>query len=495
MFLYGIVLFAVAAVSSPLKDDYIINNKRFPENFMFGVATSAYQIEGAWNVDGRTPSIWDNMTHMNPDFTPDKSNGDVACLSYYKYKEDIKLLKAMGVKHYRFSLSWSRILPTGYADKINELGVAYYKNLIAELKINDIEPLVTISHWDLPLTLEALGGFLNEDIQWWFQDYARVVFSLFGDDVKYWITFNEPRQTCMGGYGYGYYPPAIHSEGLLEYVCAHNLLRAHARAWHVYNNEFRSTQGGKISIVVDTSAYIPASDNEEDKVAADTKYYFELGWFANPVHYGDYPEIMRTRVDQRSRAEGRSQSRLPVFTDEEKNLLKGTADFFAFNTYSANIVQHMDDPPISYPPSKYQDQGVRDFQPSEWQNSTQPSWFKIVPWCMRGLLKWIKDHYEDPDILISENGLCTDDDEKRIYYIKNYMSYMRDAMELDDVKVFGYTVWSIMDNFEWQLGYTQKYGLYEVDFNDENRTRKARPSAEFYTNVCKTRCLTDECVD
>ncbi|XP_072400072.1 myrosinase 1-like [Diabrotica undecimpunctata] len=490
-----LLLFAATVTGYHLGNEYETNNKRFPENFMFGVATSAYQVEGAWNVDGRTPSIWDNMTHENPAFTPDRSNGDVACLSYYKYKEDVQILKAMGVKHYRFSISWTRILPTGFPDQINEAGITYYRNLINELRDNGIEPLVTISHWDLPLTLEKLGGFQNPDIQNWFPNYARVLFQNFGEQVKYWITFNEPRQTCMGGYGYGYYPPAVHSEGLLEYTCAHNLLRAHARAWHVYDKEFRPTQKGKISIVVDTSAYVPASDSEEDKIAADTKFQFELGWYANPVHFGDYPDIMKSRVAERSRGEGRSQSRLPEFTEEEKALLKGTADFFAFNTYSANLVQHMDDPPIYNPPSKWQDIGVNDFQPSEWANSTQPSWFKIAPWTMRILLNWIKDHYENPDILITENGLCTDDDNKRINYIRDYLSYIRDAMVEDGVKVIGYTVWSIMDNFEWQLGYTQKYGLYEVDFNDPNRPRTARPSAEFYTKVCKTRCLTDNCID
>ncbi|XP_050502726.1 myrosinase 1-like [Diabrotica virgifera virgifera] len=164
----------------------------------------------------------------------------------------------------------------GYPNKINEEGIAYYRKLIKELRANDIEPLVTISNWDLPLTLEKLEGFQNSDIQHWFSDYARVLFQNFGEKVKYWITFNKPRQTCMGGYGYRYYPPAVHSEGLLEYTCAHNLLKAHARAWHVYDEEFRPTQNGKISIVLDTSAYVPASDSQEDKVAADTKFQFEV---------------------------------------------------------------------------------------------------------------------------------------------------------------------------------------------------------------------------
>ncbi|XP_072400082.1 myrosinase 1-like [Diabrotica undecimpunctata] len=490
-----LLLFAATVTGYHLSDQYETNNKRFPEGFMFGVATSAYQVEGAWNVDGRSPSIWDNMTHENPDFTPDRSNGDDACLSYYKYKEDVQIMKAMGVKHYRFSISWSRILPTGYPDQINEAGITYYRNLIKELRDNDIEPLVTISHWDLPLTLEELGGFQNPDIQTWFPNYARVLFQNFGDEVKYWITFNEPRQTCMGGYAFGYFPPAVHSEGLLEYTCAHNLLRAHARAWHVYDKEFRPTQKGNISIVLDTAAYVPASDSEEDKIAADTKFHFELGWYANPVHFGDYPDIMKTRVAERSRGEGRNQSRLPEFTEEEKSLLKGTADFFAVNVYTANLINHIDDPPISNPPSKRQDIGVNDFQPSEWDNSTQPSWFKIAPWTIRNLLNWIKDHYENPEIIITENGLCTDDDNKRINYIRDYLSYIRDAMVVDGVKVFGYTLWSIMDNFEWQLGYTQKYGLYEVDFNDPDRPRTPKPSADFFTKVCKTRCLTDNCID
>ncbi|CAG9827055.1 unnamed protein product [Diabrotica balteata] len=282
-----LLLFAALVTGYHLGDQYETNNKRFPEDFMFGVATSAYQVEGAWNVDGRSPSVWDNMTHENPEFTPDRSNGDDACLSYYKYKEDVQIMKAMGVKHYRFSISWSRVLPTG-----------------------------------------------------------------------------------------------------------------------------------NISIVLDTAAYVPASDSEEDKIAADTKFHFELGWYANPVHFGDYPDIMKTRVAERSRGEGRNQSRLPEFTEEEKALLRGTADFFAVNVYTANLINHIDDPPISNPPSKWQDIGVNDFQPSEWDNSTQPSWFKIAPWTIRNLLNWIKNHYENPEIIITENGLCTDDDNKRINYIR-----------------------------------------------------------------------------
>nr|XP_023020548.1 myrosinase 1-like isoform X1 [Leptinotarsa decemlineata]XP_023020549.1 myrosinase 1-like isoform X2 [Leptinotarsa decemlineata] len=493
-----LVFFACFLINS-LAADYVINNKRFPSDFMFGVATSAYQIEGGWNEDGRTPSNWDHMTHTRPEFVKDRSNGDIACDSYHKFKEDVAIMKKMGVKHYRFSLSWNRILPTGFPDKINEPGIAYYKNLIKELKTNNIVPLVTIHHWDLPQSLQNLGGFLNASIVDWVADYARVCYKAFGDDVKYWLTFNEAKQICMGGFGFGYYPPAIHSEGILEYVCAHNLLKAHAKAWHIYDKEFRAKQNGKVSVVLDSSAYIPASNKPEDKVATDTVLHFELGWFANPIYNGDYPEIMKTRVAERSKREGRPKSRLPEFTEEEKAFIKGTHDYFAMNTYTSYLVESIPDPGIQDPPTRWSDIGVNNFQPDTWENTTmEQDWFKIAPWGMRTLLKWIKYHYSNPEIIVTENGVCDYgdmEDDKRISYIRDNLSYLRDAMIEDGVRVFGYTVWSIIDNFEWQHGYTQKYGLYQVDFDDPKRTRKPKKSADFYKKVCTTRCITDKCVD
>ncbi|KAG5872239.1 hypothetical protein JTB14_026481 [Gonioctena quinquepunctata] len=365
-----VAVFAVVLISQSYGDEYVLNNKRFPENFIFGVASSAYQIEGAWNEDGKTPHIWDNVSHVNPGFILDQSNGDIACDSYHKYKEDVAIMKDLGVTHYRFSLSWTRILPSGFPDTVNPAGVAYYRNLIKELKDNGIEPLITIFHWDLPLNLEQMGGFINESIIEWYSDYARVAFDAFGDEVKLWATFNEPRQVCTGGYGYAYNPPAISSQGLLEYVCAHNLLRAHTKAWHIYNDEFRAKQRGKVTMVIDSNGFVPASESAEDQAAAETRMQFEYGWFANPVYYGDYPEIMKTRIARRSQGEGRSQSRLPEFTEEEKVMMKGTIDFFSVNTYTGSLIKHMEDPQISNPPSRWQDMGVQEYQPSEWETST-----------------------------------------------------------------------------------------------------------------------------
>nr|XP_023022477.1 myrosinase 1-like isoform X2 [Leptinotarsa decemlineata] len=376
---------------------YVINNKKFPDNFMFGVASSSYQTEGAWNEDGKTENIFDNITHRRSDFIMDGTNGDVACDFYHKYKEDVALLKSLGVNHFRLSLSWNRILPNGIADKVNPLGVAYYKNLLKELKDNGIKPLVTIFHWDLPQVLLDQGGFLNDSIIDWFGDYARVCFESFGDDVQYWITINEPKQVCIGGYGYGFFPPMVKSQGLLEYECNHNVIKAHARAWHIYDEEFRSKQGGKIGITFDAPATVPATDTSGDKEAAERRYHFE-----------------------------------------------------------------------------------------------------VVPWTIRYLLRFVKEYYNDPDILITENGFPDDgglNDDGRISYIQEYLSHIRDAMIEDKVKVLGYTVWSFIDSLEWMTGYRIKYGLYRVDFNSPNRTRTPKLSAKFYQKVCKTKCLSDVCED
>lgn len=185
------------------------------------------------------------MTHNTSSGVKQNATGDVACDSYHKYKEDVQLLKDLGVDHYRFSISWSRILPTGLTDKINPDGIAYYNNLINELIKNKIEPLVTLYHWDLPEPLQDIGGWPNPDIATYFKDYADVCFKQFGDRVKMWITFNEAKQTCQQGYGSATMAPLISSPGVAEYQCAHTLLKAHANAWHLYDETYRKTQKGK----------------------------------------------------------------------------------------------------------------------------------------------------------------------------------------------------------------------------------------------------------
>ena len=251
--------------------------KRFPKNFLFGVATSAYQIEGAWNEDGKGENIWDRYLHEKPS-TASFQNGDIACDSYHKYLEDVQLLKYLGVNYYRFSLSWSRILSTGYVNKVNQAAVDYYKNLINALKENKIEPFVTLYHWDLPQPLQDIGGWPNPLLVDHFADYARLAFALFGDDVKNWMTFNEPKQTCQYGYGYGLFSPGYASDGIGSYLCAHTIIKAHAKAYHIYDKEFRSQQNGRISFVIDTPWYEPGSDSDQDKEAAERKLQFSVSF-------------------------------------------------------------------------------------------------------------------------------------------------------------------------------------------------------------------------
>uniref|UniRef100_A0A0K8TVD7 Putative glycosyl hydrolase n=1 Tax=Phaedon cochleariae TaxID=80249 RepID=A0A0K8TVD7_PHACE len=490
---YAVIV--IVLFSEAITED-VLNNRRFPDDFLFGVATASYQVEGAWNEDGKGESIWDRVCHTVPSPITNNDTGDIACDSYHKYKEDVALLADLGVDFYRFSIAWTRILPTGFNNNINQAGLNYYKNLTKELRANGIEPVVTMYHWDLPQSLQDLGGWQNELIVDSYVDYARILFSELGDSVKYWLTFNEAKQVCDGGYGVAQKAPLIESPGIGEYLCAHNLLKAHAGAWRLYDEEFRKDQEGKVGIAIDTSWYEPFSYNSTaDIEAAETKQQFSYGWYANPIVHGDYPWVMQAKIAVRSEQEGFGKSRLPEFTQEEIKYIKGTYDFLGLNTYSTSLINATDDPDPSRGWS--QDAEVIEWQPDEWEGSSS-SWLKVVPWGMRKILRWLKETYNNPRILITENGYSDNGtlaDDKRISYYQRYMSSLRDAMELDGVDVMGYCAWSMMDNFEWLAGYSEKFGLYHVDFNSPNRERTPKKSAIWYKRVVETKCVVDDCVD
>ncbi|KAJ8953300.1 hypothetical protein NQ317_005817 [Molorchus minor] len=329
--------------------------------------------------------------------------------------------------------------------------------------------MVTMYHWDLPQALQDQGGWPDEFIVDKFGEYARVLFQLFGDQVTYWFTFNEPKQTCLSGYEYGSMAPGIKEPGIAGYQCTHNVLKSHARAWHIYDDEFRSTQNGKVSIVIDSNWFEPNSDSEEDQTAAETKL-----WMVCECHLPrDYPEIMKTRIAKRSELEGFNQSRLPEFTEDEIAYIKGTHDYIGVNFYTSSLVQAIDEPDIDTP-SYDKDCGISEFTSPDWPDSGS-SWLKITPFGIRKHLNWVSETYNSPDIVITENGVSdidssSLDDEIRINYYRDYLSNLRDAID-DGVKVFGHTAWSLMDNFEWMTGYTQTFGLYSVDFSSANRTR------------------------
>ncbi|PSN35602.1 Myrosinase 1 [Blattella germanica] len=298
----------------------------FPEDFMFGVATAAYQIEGGFNEDGRGPSIWDTLTHERNYLISDHSTGDVACDSYHKYKDDIQLMKDLGVQFYRFSFSWSRILPDGHANLINQAGIDYYNNVINELLSNNIQPMATIYHWDLPQVLQDLGGWPNPVIADYYLDYARILFENFGDRVKYWITFNEAKTFTEGYESDSGHAPALDAAGYGKYLSAHTVVRAHAKAYHLYDEEFRPTQQGKVGITLD-SYWCEVYENSTAYIdACDRKLEFSLGIFANPIYSeGDFTAVVKDRVAAISASQGFSTSRLPALTQEDIEYIRGNS--------------------------------------------------------------------------------------------------------------------------------------------------------------------------
>uniref|UniRef100_A0AAR5P5R5 Cytosolic beta-glucosidase n=1 Tax=Dendroctonus ponderosae TaxID=77166 RepID=A0AAR5P5R5_DENPD len=483
--------YTVAATDSP-------DNRFFPEDFSLGVATAAFQIEGAWNESGKGEQLWDWWMHTYPDKTLNRDSGDVACDSYHKWNEDLELLKVLGVNHYRLSISWSRILPNGWANinTINEEGVKYYRTLLEALIEAGITPYVTLYHWDLPITLHQFGGWQNPIIADHFAAYARICFELFGDIVKNWITLNEPHSYCFLGYGTGYHAPgyALPSEGV--YKCAYTSVLAHAKAWHIYDEEFRATQKGRVSIVIDSPWFEPLTDTEQDREAVQRELDFFFGLYANPIYNGNWPEQVIRIVDARSELEGYSYSRLPKFTEEEIQYIKGTSDFFSVNTYSAYLAHHQHNWDESIDPDEvtyYADQGVVNSVDPAWASDVE--WVHKVPAGFRKLLNYIHNTFGQPEIVVTENGWAQNvttagtADQDRITYLSEYLSALLEAIYEDGVNVSAYTVWSLMDNLEWANGYQQKLGLVEVDFSDPERTRTAKDSYFWYQMVTKNRCL------
>ncbi|XP_066245161.1 myrosinase 1-like isoform X2 [Euwallacea similis] len=470
MRLLALILNLILTISAKTIKDYEENvtNKYFPETFKFGVATSAYQIEGGWDEDGKGESIWDRYLHENSSRSVNGDNGDVACDSYHKWREDVQIMAEMGVSVYRLSMAWPRILPDGTTNKINQPGVDYYLNIFKELKVHNIEPMVTLFHSDLPVHLDDLGGWLNPQIADYFAEYARVAYSLFGDYVKLWVTLNEPKSTCLIGYGDGNSPPALVLPGDGVYQCAKTQILAHAKAWRIYDEEFRAVQGGKVSLVLDSSWSEPASDFNLDESAAEKELDFELGWFASPIYLGEWPSIMIKEVGNRSQLEGLGFSRLPALTPAETLLINGSFDFFALNI----------DP--------------------LWPKSSM-GWLYYAPFGIRKMVNHINEKYNPGEIFITENGWPDNtgilEDKDRIRYYKNYLSNILDAILEDGVNVVGYTAWSFMDNLEWASGFSQKMGLIHVDFESPNKTRSWKESGRYYQKVVQTRCLVDLCVD
>ncbi|CAL9003918.1 unnamed protein product [Prunus brigantina] len=485
-----ITLALSTAAVKPSHDSMPFNRTSFPAGFVFGAGSAAYQSEGAALTHGRGLSIWDTFIRKHPEKISDGSNGDVANDFYHHYKEDVKLIKKIGLDSFRFSISWSRILPKGTVKGgVNQEGVKFYNNLIDELLSNGIAPFVTLFHWDLPQTLEdEYDGFLSPKIVDDFQDYANFCFKTFGDRVKHWVTLNEPVTYCVNGYNGGSYAPGRCSSyvgnctagnsATEPYIVGHHLLLAHAYAVKLYRDKYQAFQKGQIGISVVTFWYLPKSGTAASKRAASKALDFILGWFTHPVTFGEYPQSMRSSVGDR----------LPKFSVAELKLLKGSIDFLGVNYYTAS---YADPPSLSAATSTVNQSfyGDMDISLSTDKNGvplgtpTALSWLHIYPKGIRELMLHIKEKYNNPEIYITENGVGDANnsslpiktvlkDSTRIRYHYLHLSYLSEAIK-EGVKVKGYFAWAFADVYEWNSGYTVRFGLAYVDYKNKfKRTLK-----------------------
>jgi len=380
----------------------------------------------------------------------------------------------MQFKFYRFSVAWTRIYPD--ATTVNMKGVEYYNKLIDTLIAADIEPIITMYHWDLPQHLQDLGGWTNPLMTKYFTQYADALYEHFGDRVKRWVTFNEPYIQCVFGYAWNYHAPLISASGVGEYLCGHHQVLAHAAAYHLYKDKYFEEQQGQVGITVDSNFYFPANDDvtQED---VDNAINFKMGWFTHAIfsEEGGYPQVMVDRIALKSDNEGRPWSRLPTMTDEMKNSIRGTADFLGLNYYSSSYMT----PGLKDGVSWSDDAGMNTY-------SNRSSW----PDGLYGLLNWIKDNYNNPTLLITENGRSDDgtslEDDVRIEFVQAHLAAVSDAIA-DGCNVVGYAVWSFIDNFEWASGYTSKFGIYSIDFEDPDLERVPKKSVEFFKQVTADR--------
>ncbi|XP_075923600.1 beta-klotho isoform X2 [Petromyzon marinus] len=451
--------FSSGSTTSPPADE-----ARFPEGFSWSVGTAAYQVEGAWDADGKAASIWDKFTHGHPEMF-DGSSGDVASDGYHHAEEDVEALRWLGVSHYKFSISWPRLLPNGSASEPSAAGLRFYNETIDLLVRAGIRPVVTLYHWDLPQALqERHGGWLSEATVDAFAEYAEFCFRAFGDRVRTWFTVHNPYAVAWHGYGSGTHAPGIRDPGLSPYVVAHNLIKAHARAYRIYQRHFKPTQGGEVSLVLGSHWVEPRGGSHSPNAAAgdggtsasnivacQRSLDSALGWFARPIfHDGDYPASMRNELG----------ARLPTFSLSERDEVRGSADFFA----------------LAFGPTNFERLEAA-------RRAGQEAALRLRP-----LLSWVSLEYDRPRIVLAESGWFSDGDggtrdTANMYMLKSFLNDALRAVREDGVRLEGFTAWSLLDGFEWGHGFRLRRGLMHVDFTSPGRARRPKSSARLYRQV------------
>jgi beta-glucosidase len=447
------------------------NLLKFPAGFTWGAATASYQIEGAWNEDGKGESCWDRFTH-----TPGKilngDTGDVACDHYHRWKEDIALMKQLGLQAYRFSISWARILPQGRG-AVNKAGIDFYSRLVDGLLEAGIRPFITLFHWDLPQALQEEGGWANRATAEAFVEYTEAVTRALGGRVKSWITLNEPAVAVWTGYAMG-----VHAPGLTDYSQAvrasHHLLLAHGWAVPVIR---RHSPGAEAGITLNTSWHVPASNSIHDRDAARQGDIWKR-WFLDPLYGRGYPSDLQADLA----AKGALPNGLDFVKPGDMDAIRVSTDFLGLNYYFRTVSRA--DVPGNDPQTVFAAEKNLD-------NYTECDNWEIYPAGMSGVLKRCYFEYLPPKIYVTENGASYSTppdssgripDLRRIRYLHGHIAACREAI-LSGVPLAGYFVWSLMDNFEWNQGFTQRFGIVWIDYKTGRRILK--DSAHWYSKVIK----------
>lgn len=436
----------------------------FPKNFTWGAATASYQIEGAWNEDGKGESIWDRFSHT-PGRIEAGDTGDIACDHYHRWRADVSLMKEIGLKAYRFSISWPRILPEGRG-RVNPSGLDFYDQLVDSLLEADIEPFVTLYHWDLPQALDDQGGWVKRPVVDAFVEYADIVSRALGDRVKRWITLNEPFVSAFAGYLDGIHAPG-HTDLYEALAASHHLLLAHGRTVPIIRHNSPASQVG---ITLNLQPQIPASPSEADREAAQYADGNLNRWFLDPLSGRGYPEDMV-----------RAYGQAPDFTQAgDMDLIAAQLDFLGVNYYARGIFRsNKIDEARNAPRTTFRNDEITDM-----------GW-EVYPEGLFEMLVRLHSEYDFPAIHITENGAAYPDrigpdgkvyDPERISYLERHLNMVLQAITTG-VRVRGYFAWSLLDNFEWSYGYSKRFGLIHVNYQTGERIPKA--SAEWYRKVIK----------
>ncbi len=428
----------------------------FPNDFIWGASTASYQIEGAWNEDGKGESIWDRFSHT-PGKIENGETGDIAADHYHRFQEDIALMKRLGLKAYRFSISWPRVFPQGHG-KVNQKGLDFYSRLVDGLLEAGIEPFVTLHHWDYPQALQEQGGWLNRDTLGYFADYSAVMVKALGDRIRRWATFNEPTVIAFAGYAAGAHAPGLAGGPKIGLQAQHHILVAHGLSVQAIRAANPSVDVG---VVLSFWPMEPATDDPADIAAAEQAWDTREAAFIHPVLKGYYPPQFFDAAGEN----------LPDVHPGDMALIAQKLDFMGVNSYSRAVLSA---------------KGYRERVPGS--EYTEMGWEVCPPAFYRLLTRLHKD-YSLPPIYITENGAAFPDvvspdgkihDERRINYLRQYIGQLRRAMQ-EGVDVRGYFVWSLMDNFEWAHGFSKRFGLVRVDY--DTLTRTVKDSGEWYARL------------